>query len=148
MLYPYCAFPFWYGMHSTVLIDLLWQNNGTACPSYINYSLKRRCQLCSTRYTAVQINNCFKNNFCNQSSSITNGSHHVPTTKLTLLQWAKMNGTQRRALVSPWRMHYKYSGMAKGTSQAEVMSKSEKIEPVTLAIVKLCGSEGIRQLVS
>jgi len=49
-------------------------------------------QLCSTRYAAVQINNCFKKNFCNQSShyeklqmiSVTNGSHHVPTTKSTL----------------------------------------------------------------
>jgi len=35
-----------------------------------------------------------------------------------------------------------YSGMAKGTSQAEVMLKSEKIKPVALAIVKLGKSEG------
>jgi len=32
-----------------------------------------------------------------------------------------MNETQRRALVSPWRMHCMCSGMAKDTSQAEVM---------------------------
>jgi len=38
-----------------------------------------------------------------------------------------------------------YSGMAKGTSQAETMSKSEKIKPVALAIVELRKSEGIRQ---
>jgi len=38
-----------------------------------------------------------------------------------------------------------YSGMAKGTSQATVMSKSEKIKP--LAIVELCKSEGISQSV-
>jgi len=30
-----------------------------------------------------------------------------------------------------------YSGMAKGTSQAEVMLNSEKIRPVALAIVEL-----------
>jgi len=39
-------------------------------------------------------------------------------------------------LVSPWRMHYMYSGMAKGTSRAEATSNSEKINPVALAIVK------------
>jgi len=36
-----------------------------------------------------------------------------------------------------------YSGMAKGTSQAEATSKSEKIRPVALAIVELRESEGI-----
>jgi len=41
-----------------------------------------------------------------------------------------------------------YSGMAKSTSWAEVTLKSEKIKPVALAIVELCESEGIRQLVS
>jgi len=38
-----------------------------------------------------------------------------------------------------------YGGMAKGTSQAEAKSNSEKIKPVTLAIVKLRESEGIRK---
>jgi len=41
-----------------------------------------------------------------------------------------------------------YSGMEKGTSQAEVVLNSEKIKPLALAIVELCESEGIRQLVS
>jgi len=41
-----------------------------------------------------------------------------------------------------------YSGMAKGTSQAEAMLNSEKIKSVPLAIVELRESEGIRQLVS
>jgi len=59
-----------------------------------------------------------------------------------------MNGTQRRALINPWRMHCMYSGMAKDTSRAEVTSNSEKIKPVALAIVELHESEGIRQLVS
>jgi len=38
-----------------------------------------------------------------------------------------------------------YSGVAKGTSLAEGTSNSEKINPVILAIVELCKSEGIRQ---
>jgi len=38
-----------------------------------------------------------------------------------------------------------YSGIAKGTCQAEAKSNSEKIKPIALAIVELCKSEGIRQ---
>jgi len=51
-------------------------------------------------------------------------------------------------VVSPRRMHCMYSGMAKGTSQAEAMLNSEKIKPIASAIVELSKSEGIRQLVS
>jgi len=99
----------------------------------------------------------FKKNFCNLSGhyiwklrtiSITNGSHHVPITKLTLLWWTKMNGTQRRAVVSPRRMHCMYSDMAKGTSGAEVTLNSEKIKPIALAIVELHKTEVGRQAVS
>jgi len=42
-------------------------------------------------------------------------------------------------------MHCMYSGMEKGTSQAEATSNSEKIKPVALAIVELRESEGIKQ---
>ena len=58
---------------------------------------------------------------------------------------AKMNGTQRRTLVSPWRMHCTYCGMPKGTCRAEVTLNSEKIKPVVLAIIL---SEGISQLLT
>jgi len=37
--------------------------------------------------------------------------------------------------------------MAKGTSQAELMSNSEKIKPVTLAIVELCEHQVVSQSV-
>ena len=59
-----------------------------------------------------------------------------------------MNGTQRRTLVSPWRIHCTYHSMPKGTSPAEAMSNSGKIKPVALAIIKLRWSEDMRQLVS
>jgi len=72
--------------------------------------------------------------------SVTNGSHHVQS---TLFVVNKDEWTQRRAVVSPLRMHCMYSGMAKGTSQAEAMLNSEKIKPVALAIVELRESEGI-----
>jgi len=65
-----------------------------------------------------------------------------------LLWWAKMKGTLKRALVSPWRMLCMYSGMAKGTSRAEAMLNSENIKSVVLAIVELRESEGISQSVS
>jgi len=61
------------------------------------------------------------------------------------LWWTKMNGTQRRAVLSPWRTHCMHSGMAKGTSRAEATLNSEKIKTVASAIVELCESEGIRQ---
>jgi len=38
--------------------------------------------------------------------------------------------------------------MPKGTSQAEATLNSEKIKLVALVVIKLCWSEGIRQLVS
>jgi len=50
---------------------------------------------------------------------------------------AKMNGTQRRTLVSHWRMHCTYCGVPKGTSQAEATSNSEKIKPIALAVIEL-----------
>jgi len=68
----------------------------------------------------------------------------MPTTKSTLCGEKKMNATQRRALVSPRRMHCMYSSMAKGTSQAEATSNYENIKPVALAIVELHESEDIR----
>jgi len=41
-----------------------------------------------------------------------------------------------------------YSGVAKGTSWAEMTLNCEKIKPVALAIVELRESEGIRQAIS
>jgi len=56
-----------------------------------------------------------------------------------------MNGTQRRALVSPQRVHFINNGASKGTSWAEATSSSEKFKPISFAIVELRCSEGIRQ---
>ena len=61
---------------------------------------------------------------------------------------AKMNGTQRRTLVSPSRMHCMYWGMPKGTSRAKATLNSEKIKPVALAVIELRLFEGISQLLS
>jgi len=62
-----------------------------------------------------------------------------------------MNGTQRRTLVSHSRMHCMYSGMEKGTSQAEGMSKSEKNQAHSLQpyhVVAVCsdGSQSSKVL--
>jgi len=84
------------------------QNNCTVHPSYINYHLMICCQLCLTHYTAVWINNCLK-----RTSAIEVANIKIMKKKLWIeanmclpqnqhfLQWAKMNETQRRALVSP-----------------------------------------------
>ena len=39
-------------------------------------------------------------------------------------------------------------GMPKGTSQAKAMSNSEKIKSIALAVIELCLSEGISQLLT
>jgi len=109
------------------------------------------CQLCSTCYTAVQIDNCLKrtsaikvatmkitDDFCYEWKP--SRAFH----KINFLWWAKMNGTQRRALVSPWRMHCIYNSTAKSTFWAEAMSNSEIIKPVAFAIIELHESKGIR----
>jgi len=96
------------------------------------------CQLCSTHYEAVQINNCLKRTFAIKvgTMKITDNLHYewkpsVPTTKL---RWAKMNGRE---------VHEKCIAC---TAVWQKASNSEKIKPVALVIVELRKSEGIRQV--
>jgi len=69
------------------------------------------------------------------------GSHHMQPPNRHILMSTKTNGTQRRTVVSPWRMHCAYCGMPKSTSRAEVMPNSEKTMLVVCAVIKLCLSE-------
>ena len=54
------------------------ERNGAARPSYINYHLKSelsitlRCQLFSTRYTAVRIKSCLKSTSAIKIATMTN----------------------------------------------------------------------------
>jgi len=73
------------------------------------------CQLCSTRYAAVWINNCLKRTFAPIWKSWMEAITCLPQNR-HFSWWTKMNGTQRRTLVSPWRMHCMYSSMEKDTS--------------------------------
>jgi len=135
------------------------QNNGTKCTSYcisIIVWKEVHCQLCST---TVRINNWLKRTSAIKIATVlwklqtifaTNGSHHVSFTKLTLFAVSKMNGTQRRALISPWRMHCMYSGMAKGTSWAEATSnsKKKKKKKSSHSLNQVNESGGIRQVIT
>jgi len=74
-------------------------------PPYINYPLKSKvsimlcCQLCSTCYTAVWINDCLKRTSAIKVAtmkatddfffSFTNRNYHVPTSKLILFTVSK-----------------------------------------------------------
>ena len=84
----------------------------TARPT--NYRLKSEvsitlhCQLCSTRYAAFRIKNCLKSTSAIKIATMTNtddfryeGKSSHAIAKSTLALSAKMNGTQRRTLVSP-----------------------------------------------
>jgi len=73
---------------------------------------------------------------------------HVPPRINTSAVVKKGNRTQRKTKVSPRCMHYSYCGWQKGTSWVKATLNGEKNEPVVLAIVELCWSEGIRQSVS
>jgi len=98
----------------------------------------------------------FEKHLCNQGNlygkygqfPLRTGSHHMQPPNQRFSLSAQTNGTQRRTLVSPRRMHCTYCGMPKGTSRTEAMLNSEKTKPITLAVIKLCLSEGIRQAVS
>ena len=67
---------------------------------------------------------------------------HVPQNQHLLLS-VKMNGTQRRIMVSSQRMHCKYCGMLKGTSQAEAMSNSEKNQAHSLSHYRVTLSHSV-----
>jgi len=91
-------------------------------------------QLCLTCYIAVRIKNCLKSTSVIKVSimksmndfSLRKGSHYMQPLNQCFSLSAKMNGTQRRTLVSPWRMHCIYYGMPNDTSWAEATLNSEK----------------------
>ena len=89
-------------------------------------SIMLHCWLCSIRYTAVRIKNCLKSTSTFKIATMKNMDDFRYKGKLSCASpnrhfslSAKMNGTQKRTLVSPKRMHCTYCGMPKGTCQAE-----------------------------
>jgi len=102
------------------------------------------CRLCSIHYTAVWFNNCSKSTSAievatmknTNVTSIMKGSHHVQQPNQHFSLSAKMNGTQRRTPISPWRMHCTYCGMPNGTCQGEAMLNSQNIKPVAIAVIE------------
>jgi len=116
----------------------LHQNKGTACHFsnscwfILSYNgLKIACNKASSLIDITVKNLCNQSNHCEiMEISITNGT--CLSQNWHYSQWAKMNRTQRRALVSPWILLCMHSGIG-----PEVTSNSKKIMPVTLAIVGL-----------
>ena len=92
----------------------------------IHYAFR---QLCLTSYTAIPIKNCLK---CTSAIKVatmkdTDGFHYAKeaimckTKSQHFLLSAKMNGIQRRTLVSPWRMYCMYCSIPKDTDHYQVM---------------------------
>jgi len=128
---------------------ILHQNNYIVCPTYV-FIVWKEDALLPTHYAAVRINNCLKRTFVIKVATMKITDELMEAITCLPLNWqfswwTKMNGTQRRAVLSPQRTHCMYSSMAKGTSRGEVTSNSKKIRPIALAIVELRESEGIRQ---
>ena len=73
-------------------------------------------------------------------------SHAIP--KLTPFTVSKDEWYTKEDIGKFIRMHRMYCSVPKGTCLAEVMSNSEKIKPIALAVIKLHLSEGASQPVS
>jgi len=109
------------------------------------------CPPLSAMFNSLHSSTNQEKHLCNQGShhekyrqfSLHKGSYHVQTSNQHFSLLAKMNGTQRRMLVSPWRIHYTYCGMPIGTSRAEATLNSENVKPIALAVIELCLTEGI-----
>ena len=93
-------------------------------------------QLCSSRYTVIQIKNCSEStsvikvatkkntdDFRYAMETITWRYNHQIDTFCCQQKWIEH---KRGTLVSPWRMHCMYCSIPKGTLWAEVMLNSEK----------------------
>jgi len=111
------------------------QNNGIMPQLYhFNYHLKRGCFVAEPVVWVKCLN-------CNQSSVYKNYGWFPSQIKAItclpqnphFLRWAKMNGTQRMALVSPWRMHCMYSTVVcqkapLGLKQHQTAKKSNPVK--------------------
>jgi len=92
-------------------------NNDTTCPTYVFIVWKHSNPLCSSMNQQL-----FKRNFCSHYENYgwfllrMKASMCLPQNQHDFSWRAKMNGTQRRALVSPWRMHCMYSGVKRHLS--------------------------------
>jgi len=115
--------------------------------AHLSYPLKPKyihCTSLSAMFDSLHSSTnqvVFEKHLCNKSShyenandfSLRKGSHHVQPLKLMLSLSAKMNETQGRTLVSPWKMHCTYCGVPKGTSRADATSNSEKNQARSLS---------------
>jgi len=72
----------------------------------------------------------YEKHHCNQSKRTfqyeRNLSYSITNLTFFTVRKNTVNGTQRRTLLSSWRMHHTKCGIPKGTSQAEVTLTSEK----------------------
>ena len=113
-------------------------------------SIALLCQLCLSRYRAVQVNNCSNSTSIIKVATmiriyrqflLSNRSHNV---QLPNQLSTKMNGTQRRTLISP----EEYITRTAVCQKAPLLLKRRRTvtnkKPVALAVVELHWSEGIR----
>jgi len=138
-------FDFDHRLLPTISLDC-WPGFAYFCYIFMHYLLAKLWLAMFNLLCSSTNQQLFKMNFCNQSSHYENyGQFPLQMEAITCNQhfswWTKMNGTQRRSMKNA--LYVQRYG--KRTSRAEVMSNSEKIKPVALAIVEVCKSEGIRQ---
>jgi len=103
-------------------------------------------QLCSTRYTAVWINNCLKRiSAIKEATMKITDDFHMSTTKSTLFMENKDKWDTKEGPGKSMKNALYVQLHGKGTSWVEATSNSKKSSPyIVLAIVELCESESIR----
>jgi len=117
------------------------QNNGTTCPTYV--IIWKEDTSMSIQHYKSTTGLCIQSSHCTVwkllTISVTNWSHHVPTTKSILFVVSQDKWDTKKALVSPMKnaLHVLRSRKRDCTYRAEVTSRSKKIKSVALAIVKL-----------
>jgi len=127
-------------MHSLIITGKPMQNNAIAHPSYINYRLKTLPAMFNQQLFLQPL-------WKLQTISITNGSHHVLTTKLTLFkvsndEWDTNDGTGKSIKTASYEQQCPKRYLL---GWSNVVQQKKKIKSVALAIVELRKSEGIRQ---
>jgi len=120
----------WFILHRnnrTVCLFIVWEED-TSLPAMFNLLCSSTNQLLFKRTFVIKVPTLKITDNLIEAIMCLPLNWHLPW-------WTKMNGTQRRAVLSPWRMHCMYSGMEKGTSEsrAEVTSNSEKIKARSLS---------------
>jgi len=109
---------------------------------HIKISISLLCQLCSTHYTAIQINNCLKSTSVIKVATMKNTDNLLGTISVTQMKPSRVTTKLMQFTVSKdeWNTKEDSGKSLKNTLDIlryEATSNSEKIKPVALAVIEV-----------